>query len=521
MTAVSAPLANTPRIALAGVLLESNAFAPPAQESDFRQRCYLEGQALLTEARAPTSILPREMSAFVQAMDATGPWTAVPSLLTGCQPSGPVDQGFLERCLAQIEADLRRAAPLDGVYLALHGAMVATEDSDPDGRILERVRAAAGPQAFVVATLDLHCNLSAKMAASADLLIGYLTNPHVDMGPRGEEAAFSLRRFLAKGLRPAKAFVPLPLTPPSVTLLTAEGPYAELIATGQRRQNELGGEILNVSVLGGFAFSDSTKTGLSVLVTAREDQAVAESLALELAQEAWRNRDRFRRRLTSVERAVELARAAAADSAKPAVIFSDAGDNPGGGGGGDTLWLLQALVEAGVGGVLFGSFFDPHLAKEAQRLGVGARFDAVFNRHGESEFAKTVAFPAEVIALRDGPVVGRLGLFAGRRLELGVCALLRIAGVEVVVISDRQQTADPVFFEMFGCDIAQARVVAVKSRGHFRAGFAPWFAAAQVYEVDTPGLTSPVLERFDWRHLPRPSYPLDPDTIWTPQVFEL
>ena len=89
------------------------------------------------------------------------------------------------------------------------------------------------------------------------------------------------------------------------------------------------------------------------------------------------------------------------------------------------------------------------------------------------------------------------------------------------MISDRQQTADPVFFEMFDLDIAQARVVAVKSRGHFRAGFAPWFSPTQVYEVDTPGLTSPVLGRFDWRHLPRPSYPLDPDTIWTPQVVQL
>ncbi|MGP1256391.1 MAG: M81 family metallopeptidase [Kiloniellales bacterium] len=521
MTAVSVPSATSPRIALAGVVLESNAFAPPARERDFRERYYLEGERLLAEARTPTSIIPREMSAFVQAMDATGPWAPLPSLLTGCQPSGPVEQDFLEHCLARIEADLRAAAPLDGVYLALHGAMVATGDLDPDGALLARVRAAAGPRALVMATLDLHANLSERMVASADVLIGYLTNPHVDMLPRGEEAAFTLRRLLASGRRPFKAFARPPLAPPSVTLLTAEGPYADLIATGQRRQNELAGAVLNVSVLGGFAFSDSPKTGLSILVTARDDQATADALALELASQAWRNRGRFRRRLTPLDQAIALARETTADPAKPAVIFSDAGDNPGGGGGGNTLWLLQALVEAQVQGVLYGSVFDPDLADEAHAQGTGTRFQAVFNRRSETEFSKTLTLSAEVAALRDGPVVGRLGLFAGRRLELGKCALLRIGGVEVVVISDRQQTADPVFFEMFERDVAEARVVAVKSRGHFRAGFAPWFAPGQVYEVDTPGLTSPVLDRFSWRYLPRPRYPLDPDTNWTPQVHQV
>ena len=89
-------------------------------------------------------------------------------------------------------------------------------------------------------------------------------------------------------------------------------------------------------------------------------------------------------------------------------------------------------------------------------------------------------------------------------------------GVIAVVISSRHQTADPMFFEMFGLDIAAARTVCVKSRGHFRAGFYPWFAPEQIFEVDTPGLTAPVLDRFNWRRLPRPVYPLDPETEWSP-----
>jgi microcystin degradation protein MlrC len=123
---------------------------------------------------------------------------------------------------------------------------------------------------------------------------------------------------------------------------------------------------------------------------------------------------------------------------------------------------------------------------------------------------------AEVVGLHDGDIVGRLGIFQGKRLRLGPSAALRIGGATVVVISDRSQTADPMFFEMFGLDIGQARTVAVKSRGHFRAGFRPWFPPERVYEVDTEGLTSPVLERRQWTRLPRPVYPLDEHASWTP-----
>jgi microcystin degradation protein MlrC len=105
---------------------------------------------------------------------------------------------------------------------------------------------------------------------------------------------------------------------------------------------------------------------------------------------------------------------------------------------------------------------------------------------------------------------------AGRRLHLGPSARLTIGGIEVIVITDRTQTADPIFFEMFGLDVASARTVVVKSRGHFRAGFLPWFPPENVYEIDTAGLTSPVLDRWPFERLPRPSFPLDPETEWQP-----
>ena len=507
---------RAPRIALAGVSLETNAFAPVATEADFRARYYFEGEAIVAQARRAHSVISSEMSAFVRTLDATGPWEPAPAVLTDCPPWGPVDHVFFDATVEAITDRLAAAAPLDAVYVANHGAMVSTESPDPDGEMLARMRAALGPGVAIVATLDLHANISERMVEAADVIIGYQTNPHVDMRERGEEAAHTVRAMLA-GMRPRATLVRLPLTPPSVTLLTASGPYGELIDYGQRRKREHGGTILNVSIFGGFVFGDTPKNGMAVVVTGREEEAPARALALEIAERAWSGRARYERRLASVEDAVSLA--LADDPHRAPVIFSDAGDNPGGGGGGNTTWLLRALVEAGAKDVLYGSFFDPELARAARNAGTGATIDAVFNSAAETEFAKRFEVPAVVRALHAGPVVGRRGIYAGRTLDLAPMAALEIGGaggISVVVISARHQTADPVFFESLGLDIDAARTVCVKSRGHFRAGFDPWFAPGQVYEIDTPGVTSPVLDRFSWKGLPRPVYPLDPDTAWTP-----
>ncbi len=509
---------KSPRVALAGIVLESNSFAPVVGEEDFRDRYYFEGREILDQAARAHSVMPMEMTAFVRAMHATGSWQPVPLILTGTEPGGPVDHGFFVRTVDAMIAALANAGSVDAVYLSNHGAMTTTESHDPDGEMTARVREAVGPHATIVVTLDLHANISERLVDGADLIVGYQTNPHVDMLERGEEAAQSLRTILA-GARAEASFIRLPLTPASVVLLSREGPYADLIDFGQRRKRELGGAIFNVSIFGGFVFGDTPKNGVAIVVTGRDDGAAARELASEIAQRGWADRKRFRKQLTPLEEAVSRAVRVANDPLAEAVIFSDAGDNPGGGGLGTTTWLLAALVEAGARGVLFGSFCDPALVAEAHAKGEGASFEAEFNRQAESEFSRRFSVRARVLSLGDGEVVGRRGLYANRAMELGPTCALEIGGqgaIVVVVISNRRQTADPMFFEMLGLDIGAARCVCVKSRGHFRAGFDLWFPPEQVYEVDTPGLTSPVLDRFQWRNLPRPVYPLDEDTEWAP-----
>jgi microcystin degradation protein MlrC len=426
------------------------------------------------------------------------------------EPNGPVEHAFFIELLDSINRRLMAALAVDAVYICSHGAGLTTENDDPDGVLFEMVRQIVGPDVPIAATLDLHANVSERMVQSVDVFIGYRTNPHLDMRERGAEAAAAIREMLG-GVKPQRAFIRLPIVPPTVTMLTAAGPYAEMIDFGQRRMTP---EIMNVSVMGGFAFADTAKNGLTVVVTARRDRRAAEALAREIAELGWANRQRFYPRLTSLDEAVKKALAVGRNTLLPALAFADVADNPGGGGRGNTTYLLRAFNDAGVPNALLGVFFDPDLAAEAHRHGVGAAFEARFNRSETTNFSEPYTAPAMVVALTDGNCVGRRGIYAGLRLELGPCAALEVGGVRVVVISHRVQCADPIFFEMMGLDIARARSVVVKSRGHFRGGFDEFFGPDRIIEVDLPGLTSPMLNRFNWQRLPRPVIPLDDNVEW-------
>jgi microcystin degradation protein MlrC len=481
-----------PRVAVLGLHLESNAFAPVSGEQHFRSLCYLEGEDITREARKEVFSLPAEVPAFYGEMDRLGKWTPVPIVVTACEPGGPVDEGFFQRTLAAMAARLRKEK-IDAVYISNHGGMISTAGPDPDGELYAMVRAALGARVPVVATVDLHANISERMVENVDALVSYRTNPHMDQAERAADAARLLKGFL-DGAKSARAFVRLPLTPASVTLLTREGPYADAIAYGQTK---LGRGILDVSVVGGFVFSDTPKNGVAIVVNGERGAPVRDT-ALDIGGRIWSERKRFVKRLTPFDDALRR---------RDGTIWSDAGDNPGGGGTGQTTWLLKKLCEADVQGVLYGIFFEPGIAAAAQgKQEIQARFTEGF----------TVS--AQVLKTTDGRCVGRRGIWAGRALDLGPTCALRIGGVTAVCVSRRKQCADPVFFEMHGLDIRAARTVVVKSRGHFRGGFDEFFPPERVIEVDTPGLTSPVLERLQFKGLPRPVFPLDAEAAWTPRA---
>ena len=508
-----------PRIALLGFSIECNRFAPVATQQDFEARTLMGGPAMLTNARLPAPSMLGELPGFIADMDAAGAWEPMPSLLAMAEPNGPVDAGFFQRLMENWERDLTQCGALDGIYCVLHGAGLTTEDDDPEGTLLAMIRRVRGNDIPVVASYDLHANVSAANVELVNAFIGYRTNPHLDMRARGAESAQIMRRLIG-GTKTFLAYVRLPIVPPTVTMLTGSDapnrPYGELIDLGQRRMRDApyAGRVLNVSVMGGFAFADTPFNGLTAVVTATDADA-AHALAKEIAIAGWARREKFKPALTSLEDAVTAAKTTENPSAH-ALVFADVADNPGGGGRGNTMWILEAFLKAGVKNALVGVIHDPALAAEARLHGVGNRFTAQFNREGGDEFSKPFTAEATVRALAPQFLTGRRGIYANNTLDIGVGVALDIDGITVVVVGLRYQCADPVFFEAFGLDIAAARIVVVKSRGHFRGGFDEFFRHQDVIEVDAPGLTSPMLQRFPWQKMPRPVFPIDDTATWTP-----
>lgn len=499
------------RIAIGGFMLESNGHAPVSTREEFAASVHLEGDALLADLASANPRSPTTLTGFTAEMDRIAEWQPVPLVMAAVGASGPVDQPFFDEVVERMRQLLRAAGPVDAVFLSQHGAATATVDIDPDGTVFRAVREIVGPDVPVVATLDLHANVSPAMVDLADILVAYRENPHTDMPERGADCARHLKAMLG-GMKPHAAFVKLPFIPPSTSQNTKSGPYADVIAYGQK---QVGNGVIDVSVSSGFSLGDTPKNGMSVIVTAT-DKKQADTVARDVAAYAWSQRQRFITQLTSLERCTEMALACSRDPGKPSLLFADVADNPGGGGRGNTSFILAAFYKAGVTGCAIGPVFDPPLAAEAHRLGVGATFVARFNRDETTTFSDPFTAEGKVVALSDGLFVGRRGMAAGRTLDMGPAALVQVGGIQVVVMTHRHQALDPMFFETFGVDIAKLRCLVVKSRGHFRAGFDIFFPDDRIIEVDVPGLTTPVLQNVPWRQVPRPIYPLDPEMTWAP-----
>lgn len=489
------------RIAVGGFLHESHSFAPLATGwPDFLAPGGwppLQRPATLVAELRNTAV---PAAGAIAALEEAGADIA-PLSWAMAMPAGPVTADAFERMAALILHDLQaamEAGPLDGVYLDLHGAMVAEGHPDAEGELLRRVRAVIGPQMPLTASLDPHCNLTAAMVGHADALAPFRTYPHVDMKEAGARAVALLLRRAELGRPFRKAFRQLDYLIPITSQCTLVPPMSEVMEV----RRALGEELEELALCFGFPYADFADCGAAVAAFA-EDGARAAAAADALIADLRSREPAFAQPILSATEGVAEAMRLSASAGKP-VVLADTQDNPGGGGHCDTTGLLAELIRQGARGAALALINDAESAALCHSAGEGAGI--ALSLGGKSDGAP-LPITARVLRLTDGRFVCTGQMAGGNATDLGPTALIEAGGVRVIVASRKMQAYDQAIFRHVGIEPAGERILALKSSVHFRADFQPIAGAVLVVAAPGPVVADPATLPF--RHL-RPGLRLRP-----------
>jgi microcystin degradation protein MlrC len=493
------------RIALGGITHETNTYATacfgPTELDDFEVS--REGEIVRRYGGTRTFI--GGMLAGAEALGAD----LVPTVFAITQPSGTIARSAYDALKDELLGRISLALPVDAVALELHGAGVVDGVDDLEGDLVGAIREVVGDDVKIVAPLDLHGNITERMAEVLDLMLGVHYYPHTDMYERGEEAIAALPALLAGELRPVTHVEHLPmLLPTSTTDLHPAKSVNELCWALEQQEG-----VVDCTFFHGFPFTDTPEVGVHIVCTTDGDRALAEQTAKTVAAWIWEHREEFRPETETPEIAVRRAMAAAAESGGP-VVINDTADNCGGGAPGDSTHLLRALLDAGARDAVYGFLYDPEVAAAAHRAGVGATIDVRVGGKHDDLHGEPVPMRAYVKALTDGRFVYATPMFGGMRANYGPMARLQVDGLDLLIGSARSQTFDTEVFLLHGIDVTRYGIVALKSSNHFRAGFA--HLATEIITADSPGLTTQRTEVFDRLRPPGPLWPKDPEADYAP-----
>ena len=360
--------------------------------------------------------------------------------------------------------------------------------------MLARVRAAIGPDIPLVASLDLHGNVTARMVEMADALIAYRTYPHVDMAGTGARSAAYLATVLGSGARHAKAFRQIPFLIPIAWQATAMEPcrtiYGELAAME-------GEAVPTLSFLPGFPAADFPDCGATVVAYGRT-QADADRAADAVAARVNASEGAFNGRVYAPEEGVREAMALARSASRP-VVISDTQDNPGAGGDSDTMGMVRALIACGAERAAIGLIVDAAAAEQAHAAGEGATITLSLGAKSGIAGDEPVTAAFLVEPLSEGKFIADGPFYGGSRMNLGPCACLRIGGVRIVVASRKAQMADQAMYRQVGIEPRDQAILVNKSSVHFRADFEPIAETILVCAAPGPMPVSPA--SLPWRNL--------------------
>ncbi len=456
-------LASTMRIAYARLYQESNALSPVFTTlEDFQGVGILAGEQL-AEACTPKGHEVRgflrngELSGFVKAAHRMGPaeLELLPLFSALTIPAGPLDAGTFAWFEERLRDDLEAAMPLDGVFLALHGAMCAEGVSDPDARLIEVARSVVGATPIAV-SLDMHANLTSRKVQAADLIAGYRTNPHRDHARTGARAASLLLRQLVGGVRPAMAWRSLPMLLGGGLMLDFWKPMRAIFR--RMKAMERDPRVLDVSLFQAHLWNDHPDLGWASYVLTDDDPELSEQLADELAELCWAVRHELPPTPSDPSEAIAKARAARVARMFGAVFLVDASDAVGAGATGENTRILEALLREGQGLRSYVPMRDPRAVATCWELEPGQEITIALGGGLDPDNNEPLQVDATLVTKRSTPVTGR-------------AVVLAVDDARVLVTEGSALALEPSFFSDMGLQPFAADILVVKSLFPWRMHF--------------------------------------------------
>ena len=482
-----------PRIGVASVVQETNTFSPGST--------VWEDFTVLVGDDAVSS-LKRTNTEFAGAFTALRRMGAepVPLLAAWALPAGKMTDRTFERLVGALCESLSRAGPLQGLVLSLHGALATESIFDGDAALIEAVRSRIGSSVTLGVCLDLHANVTTRMVRSADVMVGYHTEPHTDMAATGKRIARLVTGVAYGEIAPSMGLAKRPLLIPAEAMRTDEGPMSEVRRIAYRQAPN---HVLDVSLFPVQPWLDVPELGLGVLVVTHADLSGAQAFAEKMADEVWLRRERMiTPRLCAPELAFRWARAS---STRP-FLMAHTSDCPTAGSTGDDPVMVTESAAHGADLVVMHSVIDPG-AVELCATDVGKR---VRVRIGGGFNPAVTPIMVEGVVARSGSGSYRLSgrSFTRREVSMGKWFVLESGKHQLLVTSKPAITADPATWRHSGLDPERADVLVVRSCSDYRANFPG--SVPEAVTLDLPGPSTPRLENLRFEHAPRPLYPIDP-----------
>jgi microcystin degradation protein MlrC len=483
------------KIAIGEVLNEINTFSSVETTVElFKQGEWERGETILSNHRGVRDYL----GGMIDRAEALG-IEVIPTFAANAEPAGKITRETYATIKSELAAGIQAAGTVDAICLSLHGAGVVEGIDDMEGDLLQYVRSLVGYELPLIVTLDLHGNLTEKMAAEANVLLGVHLYPHTDCYERGMEAVDIAEKMVKGGLQTAIHLTKLPLIlTPSTTNLSPAKDINAICLEWEKHP-----DVIDCAFFHGFPYTDHPDVGVSVVVVTRGDQALAKKVANDVANQIWAKREEFTPQFLSPAEGI---RQALAVKGLP-IVINETSDNPGGGSAGDGTYLLRAMLEANLQNACFAFIYDPEVARIAHEAGVGATITVKLGGKVDQLHGEPIELTANVKSLTDGRFIISSSVCKGNHVDLGKSVRLQVEGLDILVCSVRTQVIDEQIYLLHGIDVNTYKIVALKSSQHFRAAFEP--ISKQIITVDSPGLTTLQFSFFNYKRLTRPIYPLD------------